>query len=165
MYIFVFLLFYLLLLKKLCNFAETIITHSHLMICLNPEIDASQVKILIVDDIPLNVLLIDKMLAKFKFNILKANSGADALQIIENEKPNVLLLDLMMPGIDGYQVTEQVRRTIPKEEMPIVILSALNSNDDINRAMALGADEFITKPVMMERLHSCVVGLVNRLFQ
>lgn len=133
------------------------------MTALNPEIDTTQVKILIVDDIPLNVLLIDKMLAKFKFQTLKANSGADALRIIEEEKPHILLLDLMMPGIDGYQVTEQVRRTITKEEMPIVILSALNSNDDVNRAMSLGADEFITKPVMMERLHNCVINLVNNI--
>lgn len=135
------------------------------MATLNPEIDPSQVKILIVDDIPLNVLLIDKMLGKFKFNIMKASSGADALKIIEAEKPNLLLLDLMMPGIDGYQVTEQVRRTITKEEMPIVILSALNSNDDINRAISLGADEFITKPVIMERLHNTVINLVNNLKQ
>ena len=133
------------------------------MTTLNPEIETSKVKILIVDDIPLNVLLIDKMLAKFKFHILKANSGTDALRIIEEEKPHILLLDLMMPGIDGYQVTEQVRRTVTKEQMPIVILSALNSNDDINKAMALGADEFITKPVMMERLHNCVINLVNNL--
>lgn len=133
------------------------------MTTLNPGIDNSQVKILIVDDIPLNVLLIDKMLAKFKFQILKANSGADALKIIEEQKPHILLLDLMMPGIDGYQVTEQVRRTISKEEMPIVILSALNSNDDVNRAITLGADEFITKPVMMERLHNCVINLVNNI--
>lgn len=129
---------------------------------LNPGIDTSKVKILIVDDIPLNVLLIDKMLAKFKFQILKANSGADALRIIEEEKPHLLLLDLMMPGIDGYQVTEQVRRTISKEQMPIVILSALNANEDVNKAMALGADEFIAKPVMMERLHNCVISLVNK---
>lgn len=134
------------------------------MTTLNPGIDSTQVKILIVDDIPLNVLLIDKMLAKFKFHILKANNGADALKIIAEEKPNILLLDLMMPGTDGYQVTEEVRKTITKEQMPIVILSALNSNDDINRAMTLGADEFITKPVMMERLHNCVISLVNKLY-
>lgn len=133
------------------------------MTALNPSIDTSKVKILIVDDIPLNVLLIDKMLAKFKFHILKANSGADALKIIAEEKPHILLLDLMMPGVDGYQVTEEVRKTVTKEQMPIVILSALNANDDINRAMNLGADEFITKPVMMERLHNCVITLVNNL--
>lgn len=134
------------------------------MTALKPEIDTSQVKILIVDDIPLNVLLIDKMLAKFKFNVLKANNGADALKIVEEQRPHVMLLDLMMPGIDGYQVTEQVRRTISKEEMPIVILSALNSNDDINKALSLGANEFITKPVMMERLHNTVITLVNNAF-
>lgn len=133
------------------------------MTSLNSEIDTSQVKVLIVDDIPLNVLLIDKMLAKFKFQILKANSGADALRIIEEEKPHIVLLDLMMPCIDGYQVIEQVRQNISKEQMPIIILSALNSNDDINRAMVLGANDFITKPVMMERLHNCVISNVNNI--
>lgn len=133
------------------------------MVTLDPSIDTTQIKILIVDDIPLNVLLIDKMLAKFKFKTLKANSGADALAIIEEQHPHILLLDLMMPGIDGYQVTEQVRQTYSKEQLPIVILSALNSNDDINKALALGADTFITKPVMMERLHNCIIQLVNNL--
>lgn len=134
------------------------------MITLNPDIDATKVKILIVDDIPLNVLLIDKMLSKFKFNVLKANSGTDALRIIEEEHPNILLLDLMMPGTNGYMVTEKVRQTISKEEMPIIILSALNANDDINRALTLGADAFITKPVMMEKLHTCVLEFVNKMF-
>lgn len=135
------------------------------MTSLNSGIDTTQVKVLIVDDIPLNVLLIDKMLAKFKFQILKANSGTDALQIIENEKPDLLLLDLMMPDVNGYQVTEQVRQTYTKEQLPIIILSALNSNDDINKAMALGADDFITKPIMMERLHNCVINYVNKIQQ
>lgn len=152
----------------MCNFAKLTVKIKFCilnlnMTSLNPGIDTSQVKVLVVDDIPLNVLLIDKMLAKFKFHILKANSGVDALQIIEDEKPHIVLLDLMMPGVDGYQVTEQVRRTITKEEMPIIILSALNSNDDVNKAMALGADDFITKPVMMERLHNCVINYVNKI--
>lgn len=135
------------------------------MITLNPDIDTSKIKILVVDDIPLNVLLIDKMLAKFKFNILKANSGTDALRIIKEECPNIVLLDLMMPDMDGYSVTEQVRRTIPKEEMPIVILSALNAKDDVNHAMKLGANEFVTKPIRMDKLHTCVIGLVNQIKQ
>lgn len=133
------------------------------MTSLNPDIDTSQVKILIVDDIPLNVLLIDKMLSKFKFHIMKANSGADALELINNDRPHLLILDLMMPGMNGYQVTEQVRKTFSKEEMPIVILSALNSNDDIQKAMSLGADDFITKPVVMDKLHNCIINIVNKL--
>lgn len=132
------------------------------MTALNQQIDPTQVKVLIVDDIPLNILLIDKMLTKFKFQVLKANGGETALEIIKNDKPNIVLLDLMMPGMDGYQVIENVRQTITNEEMPIIILSALNSNDDVSRAMALGADEYITKPVMMERLHNCVITLLNK---
>lgn len=133
------------------------------MAAINPGIDPTQIKILIVDDIPLNVLLIDKMLSIFKFKIMKANSGADALKIIETDRPHILILDLMMPGIDGFQVTETVRQTITKEEMPIIILSALNAKEDITKAMGLGADEFVTKPVIMDKLHTCIINTVNKL--
>lgn len=132
------------------------------MATLSENINASEVKVLIVDDIPLNVMLIDKMLKKFGFKILKANSGQDALNIINEEKPNIMFLDLMMPGMSGYEVLEEVRKTTSGEVFPIVILSALNSNDDIAKAMNLGANDFITKPVVMERLHNTTVNLLNQ---
>lgn len=131
------------------------------MATLSEKINASDVKVLIVDDIPLNVMLIDKMLKKFGFTVLKANSGHDALSIISAQKPNIMFLDLMMPGMSGYEVLEEVRKTISSEELPVVILSALNSNDDIAKAMNLGANDFITKPVVMEKLHNTTINLLN----
>lgn len=128
---------------------------------INPNIDCSKVKVLIVDDIPLNVMLIDKMLKRFSFSITKAFNGQDALKIVSEIQPHVILLDLMMPGMSGYEVIEELRKTSSKEELPIIVLSALNSNDDISKAMALGANDFITKPVVMERLHNSVVTLLN----
>lgn len=133
------------------------------MVTLNPNVDPTAIKILVVDDIPLNIMLIEKMLAKFKFTIVKANNGVEALERIEAENPQLVLLDLMMPIMDGYQVVENVRKTVSKEQLPIIILSALNSNDDIARAMSLGADDFITKPVVMERLINCVLTYVNKI--
>ncbi len=135
------------------------------MVTLNPNIDPSAVKILVADDIPLNIMLIEKMLARFKFNIIKASNGADALQKVEEHHPTLLLLDLMMPQMDGYQALEELRKTVSREELPVIVLSALNSNDDISRAMSLGADDFITKPVVMERLHNCVLTYVNKVFE
>lgn len=134
------------------------------MATLSASINASEVKVLIVDDIPLNVMLIEKMLKKFGFVILKANSGHDALKLIESEKPHLMFLDLMMPGMSGYDVLENVRQNISGEQLPIVILSALNSNDDIAKAMNLGANDFITKPVVMERLHNTTINLLNQIF-
>lgn len=131
---------------------------------LNPEIDQSQVNVLIVDDIPLNVLLIQKMLSQFKFNISTANDGETALKMIEENQPDLLLLDLMMPGIDGYEVIQRLRADEKTENLPIVILSALNSNDDVVKGFNLGANDFITKPIIMERLLNCVATQINLAF-
>lgn len=128
---------------------------------LNPEVDPSQVTVLIVDDIPLNVLLIQKMLAIFNFNLRTANDGQSALDSIAEQRPDLMLLDLMMPGIDGYEVIRRVRANEETADLPIVILSALNSNDDITKGFNLGANDFITKPIIMERLINCVSTQIN----
>lgn len=128
---------------------------------LNPEVDPSQVTVLIVDDIPLNVLLIQKMLAIFNFNLRTANDGQSALDSIAEQRPDLMLLDLMMPGIDGYEVIRRVRANEETTDLPIVILSALNSNDDITKGFNLGANDFITKPIIMERLINCVSTQIN----
>lgn len=123
---------------------------------INPSIDQSQITILVVDDIPLNVLLIQKMLGKYQFNILTANDGQAALDTIASQKVDLVLLDLMMPGIDGYEVITRLRADEKTKELPIVILSALNSNDDVTKGFNLGANDFITKPIIMDKLLTCV---------
>ncbi|MBQ0072981.1 MAG: response regulator [Prevotella sp.] len=130
---------------------------------INPTIDQSKVNILIVDDIPLNVLLIQKMLSKFKFNLITANDGQTALDTIASNNISLMLLDLMMPGIDGYEVLRRLREDEKTKELPVVILSALNSKDDINKGFQLGANDFITKPIIMERLYACIAKQVNEL--
>lgn len=130
---------------------------------LNYDVDTSEMKVLIVDDIPLNVLLIEKMLTPFKFQITKANSGMAAMESIKKNNPDLVLLDLMMPGMSGYDVIKAVRETTPQEQLPIIILSALNSNDDVVKGFRLGANDFITKPVIMERLHNSVLTQLNLL--
>ena len=95
-------------------------------VSINPEVDQSQVTILVVDDIPLNVLLIRKMLGKFKFNILTANNGQAALDTVAANNVDLVLLDLMMPGMDGYEVLTRLRNQEETKELPVVILSALN---------------------------------------
>lgn len=133
------------------------------MATLNFNTDSSEMKVLIVDDIPLNVLLIQKMLNPFNFQIFKANSGQAALNMIEKENPDIVLLDLMMPGMSGYDVIKTVRETKDMDTLPIIILSALNSNDDVVKGFTLGANDFITKPVIMQRLHNSVTTQLNLL--
>ncbi|MCR5571196.1 MAG: response regulator [Bacteroidales bacterium] len=73
------------------------------------------------------------------------------------EKPDLILLDLMMPGIDGFEVIRRLRADPETADIQIVILSALNSNEDVVKGFNVGANDFIMKPIIMEKLLSCVV--------
>lgn len=118
--------------------------------------DFSKYNVLAVDDVPLNLLLVEKMLSKFKFRIRKAVNGRIALEEIAKERPDLILLDLMMPEVDGFEVLRQVRENPETADIRIVILSALNSTEDIVKGYQLGANDFITKPIIIEKLVNCV---------
>lgn len=125
------------------------------------DLDLSKYKVLAVDDIPLNLLLIQKMLSKFNFQIKTASNGKNALLSVAQEKPDLILLDLMMPEIDGFEVIRRLRGNPDTTGIRIVILSALNSGEDVVKAFDLGADDFITKPIIMEKLLDCVMKQIK----
>ena len=120
-------------------------------------IDLSKHTVLALDDIPMNLLLISKILSRLNINISTAANGKEALDLIAKQKPSLVLLDLMMPEIDGYEVLRRLRENPETKELRVVILSALNSNEDIVKGFNLGANDFITKPIILEKLTSCVV--------
>lgn len=125
---------------------------------LNPkDIDLSTHTVLAVDDIPMNLLLISKILSRLNITIKTAANGREALDFISKEKPSLVLLDLMMPEIDGYEVLRQLRNNPETKDIRVVILSALNSNEDIVKGFNLGANDFITKPIILEKLTNCVI--------
>ena len=119
--------------------------------------DFSGYSVLAVDDSPLNLLLVQKMLARFNFELRTAANGQEALDAVAAQKPDLILLDLMMPGIDGFEVIRRLRENPKTADIRIVILSALNSNEDVVRGFNLGADDYIVKPIIMEKLLSCVI--------
>lgn len=119
--------------------------------------DFSKFSVLAVDDIPLNLLLVEKMLSRFNFKFRKATNGQLALDAVAQEKPDLILLDLMMPGIDGFEVIRRLRASPETADIQIVILSALTSNEDIIKGFDVGANDFIMKPIIMEKLLTCVV--------
>ena len=119
--------------------------------------DYSKYNVLAVDDIPLNLLLVQKMLSKFNFQFRTAANGQQALDAVAAQKPDLILLDLMMPGIDGFEVIRRLREDPETADVQIVILSALNSNEDVVKGFNVGANDFIMKPIIMEKLLSCVV--------
>ncbi len=120
--------------------------------------DYSAYNVLAVDDIPLNLLLVQKMLSRFNFKLRTAANGQLALDAVAQQKPDLILLDLMMPGIDGFEVIRRLREDPKTADIQIVILSALNSNEDVIKGFNVGANDFIMKPIIMEKLLSCVVN-------
>ena len=119
--------------------------------------DYSKFNVLAVHVIPLNLLLVQKMRSRFNFKMRTAANGQLALDAVAAQKPDLILLDLMMPGIDGFEVIKRLRENPQTADIQIVILSALNSNEDIVKGFNVGANDFIMKPIIMEKLLSCVV--------
>ncbi|MCX9081394.1 MAG: response regulator [Candidatus Methanoperedens sp.] len=102
-------------------------------------------KVLIVDDDPINIELLEGYLSK-EYDILKAFDGNEALIIVESNPPDIILLDLIMPGINGYQVCKKLKDDPKTNHIPIVIVTSLHETEDRNKAIEAGADDFITKP-------------------
>ena len=123
---------------------------------MKPEKDLSQYDILAVDDVSLNLILLEKMLSRFNIQIRKASNGLEAMREIIAKKPDLVILDLIMPFMDGFEVLQKVRETPDLEDVRIIVLSALNKNEDIVRAYDCGANDFITKPIIFEKLINSV---------
>ena len=120
-------------------------------------IDYTKIKTLLVDDVALNIKVVEKMISPFKFQIRTASNGEQALKAIAEEQPDLILLDLMMPIMDGFETLQRIRAGEAGDpNVLILILSALNSEKDIIRGMNLGANDFITKPVIMQRLNNVI---------
>ena len=120
-------------------------------------IDYTKIKTLLVDDVALNIKVVEKMISPFKFQVRTASNGEQALKAIAEEQPDLILLDLMMPIMDGFETLQRIRAGEDGDpNVVVIILSALNSEKDIIRGMNLGANDFITKPVIMQRLNNVI---------
>lgn len=113
---------------------------------------ASEFKILIVDDVPTNVMLVQAILKKEGYTLLTANSGRKALDIAQSQHPHLILLDIMMPEMDGYEVLQHLRSNPETNNIPVIIMSALSDMQSIIKGYQLGAIEYVTKPFQREEL-------------
>lgn len=119
---------------------------------MNMEINPSEYKILIVDDVMSNVLLLKVLLTNEKFAIATASNGRQALEQVEKENPDLILLDVMMPDLSGFEVAQQLKANPKNADIPIIFLTALNSTADIVKGFQVGANDFISKPFNKEEL-------------
>lgn len=118
-------------------------------------------RILVVDDVPANVKLLEARLLAEYFDVLTAGDGHTALSLCETTPVDLVLLDIMMPGIDGFEVCERLKANPRTAHIPVVMVTALDQPSDRVRGLKAGADDFLTKPVNDLQLMSRVKSLVR----
>jgi len=117
-------------------------------------------KILVVDDDQMNVELLDGILST-EYEVIKASSGIDAFIKLEKTLPDLILLDIMMPNMNGYVFCRQVKNNIKTMAIPVLMITALNGEEDKMNAIEAGADDFLSKPIDISDLNMRVKSLLN----
>ena len=118
-------------------------------------------KILIVDDEPNIVMALEYTFKKNNFEVFIARDGQEALDILENQLPDIIILDVMMPMVDGFATLEQIKKDKRLNHCKVIFLSAKNKEKDIEKGLALGANLYVVKPFSIKKL----VEQVNELIQ
>jgi len=108
--------------------------------------------ILVVDDNQENLKVVSNFLKELDYKIALASDGESALHILETEKFDLILLDIMMPGMDGFEVCNKLKENADTKDIPVIFLTARNETDDIIRGFQMGGVDYITKPFRKEEL-------------
>ena len=118
-------------------------------------------RVLVVDDVLANVKLLEAKLTAEYFGVLTARDGKEALGIVERAHPDIVLLDVMMPGMDGFEVCRRIKQNPMTHHIPVIMVTALDSPADRVQGLEAGADDFLTKPVSDIALLARVRSLVR----
>ncbi len=105
------------------------------------------IRVLVVDDNFVNVRLLEELLKSASYEVATANNGEAALEKIAQSPPDIVLLDVMMPGMDGYEVCRRIRQNEKTAQLPVIMVTALDKESDRGMALAAGANDFLSKPV------------------
>lgn len=118
-------------------------------------------KILIVDDEPNIVMSLEYAFKKNNFEVFIARDGQEALEILEKQLPDIIILDVMMPMVDGFATLEAIKKDKRMQHCKVVFLTAKNKEKDIAKGLSLGANLYITKPFSLKKLVEQVQELIQ----
>lgn len=108
--------------------------------------------VLVVDDDPTNRILLRAQLVKLNYKIIEAANGLEAIKVFKTEQPDIILMDVMMPVMDGYEATSILKMEMQERLVPIIFLTALTDEEDLARCLEIGGDDFLSKPASMTML-------------
>jgi len=118
-------------------------------------------RILVVDDVPDNVEILDARLSSRGYAVITASTGEEALEKVEAEPPHLILLDVMMPGMDGHQVARRIKDDEGLPFIPIILVTALSETEHIVQGLNTGADDYIAKPYHFQELEARVRAMLR----
>ncbi|WP_158974143.1 response regulator transcription factor [Cellulophaga sp. L1A9] len=118
-------------------------------------------KILIVDDEPNIVMSLEYAFKKNDFEVFIARDGSEALELLKLRTPDIVLLDIMMPNVDGYQTLKHIKSTASLKATKVVFLTAKNKASDIEKGLNLGADKYLIKPFSVKKIVAEVLQLMT----
>ncbi len=121
--------------------------------------------IVVIDDDDLVALAVQRALKKFGYQVLVANNGRDGIQLARRVNPRLIILDVVMPGLNGYQVCRELRADPMLHHVPVLFLSARGEDDDRIQGLMAGGDDYLTKPFNMEELKLRVQAILRRVSQ
>lgn len=125
------------------------------------EINRASGRVLVVDDVLANVEMLKSLLSREGYTVITASNGQDALEAVTRENPDLVLMDVMMPKVNGYEVCERLKKNPATRLTPVVLITALQEREDKIQGINVGADDFLTKPVNAHELKARVRSLVR----
>ncbi|MGB1250931.1 MAG: response regulator [Candidatus Promineifilaceae bacterium] len=131
---------------------------------MQPKLSSSQQVVLIVDDVPANLSLLLHHLRRVNFRVLVAESGISALEQVQHIRPDIILLDVVMPGLTGFETCRRLKADAHTKEIPVVFLTSLTETVDKVRGFAVGGVDYVTKPLDVEEVFARIkthLSIVN----